>query len=373
MKASTALGMVVGWLAMAGGSIAATSQVEICHFPPGNPATYQTITVGAPALRAHLAHGDFAGACANDCRLFGSVCNDGDACTADACKDDGTCAHTSAKDCDDGNPCTNDGCNPVSGACQNAPKVGLTYCDDGDTCTAPDVCTTAGTCNGTAIAGCCDSAADCDDGDACTRESCVDHACQREQRQCGAPDRCSVAACNPTTGACEAVAKDCSDGDPCTHDTCNCTTGSCDSTPDDECGTDEPSSALVCPSPVGDGRCDAEYNDPAHDYDGGDCCPGRCSAGRRFACGSAGYDCRGFPLTAPNQVGSELTIARKRLFDAGFTVALQEVQQALSCELLVPSSWVVAQTQWDSVVTLRYATTSPTECLDADGNVVPRP
>ncbi|MCH8344312.1 MAG: hypothetical protein IH983_10020 [Planctomycetes bacterium] len=37
--------------------------VEICHLPPGNPANAHTIIVGAPALPAHLAHGDFAGPC----------------------------------------------------------------------------------------------------------------------------------------------------------------------------------------------------------------------------------------------------------------------------------------------------------------------
>jgi hypothetical protein len=40
-----------------------TDEVEICHFPPGNPANYQTITISAPALPAHLAHGDFPVPC----------------------------------------------------------------------------------------------------------------------------------------------------------------------------------------------------------------------------------------------------------------------------------------------------------------------
>jgi hypothetical protein len=35
----------------------------ICHVPPGNPANAHTITVGAPAVRAHLAHGDRRGFC----------------------------------------------------------------------------------------------------------------------------------------------------------------------------------------------------------------------------------------------------------------------------------------------------------------------
>lgn len=32
--------------------------VTICHIPPGNPGNAHTITIGRPALRAHLAHGD---------------------------------------------------------------------------------------------------------------------------------------------------------------------------------------------------------------------------------------------------------------------------------------------------------------------------
>jgi hypothetical protein len=38
-------------------------KVTICHIPPGNPANAHTITVGAPAVPAHLAHGDHLGAC----------------------------------------------------------------------------------------------------------------------------------------------------------------------------------------------------------------------------------------------------------------------------------------------------------------------
>lgn len=38
-------------------------QSIICHYPPGNAAAYQTITVDASALRAHLDHGDVIGVC----------------------------------------------------------------------------------------------------------------------------------------------------------------------------------------------------------------------------------------------------------------------------------------------------------------------
>ena len=38
-------------------------QVVICHYPPGNITAYQTLTVGASALKAHLDHGDTVGPC----------------------------------------------------------------------------------------------------------------------------------------------------------------------------------------------------------------------------------------------------------------------------------------------------------------------
>jgi len=40
-----------------------TTKVTICHIPPGNPSNAHTITVGAPAVPAHLAHGDTLGPC----------------------------------------------------------------------------------------------------------------------------------------------------------------------------------------------------------------------------------------------------------------------------------------------------------------------
>jgi hypothetical protein len=40
------------------------SKITICHIPPGNPANAHTITVGEPAVRAHVEnHGDTLGAC----------------------------------------------------------------------------------------------------------------------------------------------------------------------------------------------------------------------------------------------------------------------------------------------------------------------
>lgn len=38
-------------------------KATICHIPPGNPANAHTITVGLPAVKAHLKHGDTTGPC----------------------------------------------------------------------------------------------------------------------------------------------------------------------------------------------------------------------------------------------------------------------------------------------------------------------
>jgi hypothetical protein len=43
---------------------AAVEKVTICHIPPGNPDNRHTITIGAPAVAAHLEnHGDTEGPC----------------------------------------------------------------------------------------------------------------------------------------------------------------------------------------------------------------------------------------------------------------------------------------------------------------------
>ncbi|MCH7526288.1 MAG: hypothetical protein IID39_02520 [Planctomycetes bacterium] len=65
-------------------------KVTVCHVPPGDPGNPITIEVGASALNAHLAHGDFEGACqdssANNAPT--DTDNDGILDTYDSC--DGT-------------------------------------------------------------------------------------------------------------------------------------------------------------------------------------------------------------------------------------------------------------------------------------------
>jgi hypothetical protein len=49
---------VLAAMALSAVSFGAEEKVKICHFPPGNTANVQVITVGASAVPAHLDHGD---------------------------------------------------------------------------------------------------------------------------------------------------------------------------------------------------------------------------------------------------------------------------------------------------------------------------
>lgn len=210
--------VAVAILTLTGHAEARPAKVEVCHIPAGDPMAFHTIRVSERALAAHLRHGDLTGRCAQHCEV---LCNDGNACTVDACVD-GQCTSTPASvDCDDGNPCTADMCDP-QGGCQNAPLPGQA-CDDGVACTGADTCDTSGTCTGAPISGCCTVNLDCDDGNACTTNTCNPntHRCEAVATVCAAPDACTTSECDPTTGACVDAAIVCDDFEPCTDDSCD--------------------------------------------------------------------------------------------------------------------------------------------------------
>ena len=124
--------LVIALAGFAATAAQAGVKVEICHVPPGNPANFHSITVSEKALPAHLAHGDLAGSCFASCDM---LCDDGDACTIDACDETETCLVDHPQvDCDDSLLCTTDNCDPTDG-CQYAAIV----CNDGDECTV-DMC-----------------------------------------------------------------------------------------------------------------------------------------------------------------------------------------------------------------------------------------
>lgn len=104
-----------------------------------------------------MAGGTVAGCASN------GDCVDADPCTVDVCQANGACAHSPLA-CDDGNACTADAC--VAGACTST----AISCDDGNACTA-DGCNTASGCYSDPIQGCVDP---CGDGvcDASGGEDC---------------------------------------------------------------------------------------------------------------------------------------------------------------------------------------------------------
>jgi hypothetical protein len=168
---------------------ASPPKVEVCHIPPGNPANFHTITISPSALPAHLAHGDFPGACDKSCAV---LCNDGNACTIDDtgdCETKGCPVVRAPVDCSDGNLCTTDTCDPKSGCINTAV-----------TCNAPDLCT---------VSACAPDTGQCVD---------TPFVCPEEDQTC-----------NPATGLCEAGPDPECEGQTCaTFTTCN-EGGSCGS------------------------------------------------------------------------------------------------------------------------------------------------
>jgi hypothetical protein len=164
-------------------------KVTICHFPPGNPANVQTITVGASAVAAHVAnHGDLIGACNNVCN-----CDDRNSCTADACVPAVGCVHTPKvghgccaqnADCDDGIECTLDTCDPATYTCENDPVDAA--CDDDSECTA-DECSSKG-CKNTDL---CEDEQICNPNIGCLSPGCNDpDGCCSDPESEGKRDRC---------------------------------------------------------------------------------------------------------------------------------------------------------------------------------------
>ncbi len=99
---------------------------------------------------------------AGDCPMDGSmpdgtVCADGVTCNGDEVCMMGTCASMGALDCDDGNACTADAC-AEPGGCTNEPIAGCCMadadCDDMDMCTTDSCDVVTNTCSNTMVAGC---------------------------------------------------------------------------------------------------------------------------------------------------------------------------------------------------------------------------
>jgi len=212
---------------------------------------------------------------------------DGAPCGADdSCVTDGVCSAGQCDfgvvGCDDGNACTDDACLPASG-CVSVPN--FDPCEDGNPCTQQDFCD-LGACVPSLIP------LVCKDGEQCTVDACgpdgcvfvpksgkcsdgtecsVDDYCQKGVCNSGAPldcndgNVCTVDKCDPYLGClyelvdstcCVSGVSLCDDQDPCTSDVCNEEKAECEYTPntaacDDgqPCTGPDKCAALTCSGP----------------------------------------------------------------------------------------------------------------------------
>lgn len=145
MKRFHRLALLVAALAVFGAASAQAggAKQDICHFPPGNPANFHTLTVSGNAVNAHLTnHNDLLGSCLANCE---TICDDGNACTIDVVANPDQCICASEPraqvDCSDGNSCTADSCNAGTGSCVNDPApVNGNVCDDDNSNTNGEAC-----------------------------------------------------------------------------------------------------------------------------------------------------------------------------------------------------------------------------------------
>ncbi len=164
-------------------------------------------------------------------------------------------ACTTANDCNDGNACTDDAC--VEGQCSSSPTV----CDDGNECTV-DACDEG--------SGCFHYDLDCNDGNECTTDSCDEASgCVYQEISCGDGNACTTDSCDSESG-CGHEDVVCDDNSACTSDSCDAGSGcvyteiSCDD--ENACTADSCDAASGCsntPIPADDGNaCTSDSCDP---------------------------------------------------------------------------------------------------------------
>jgi len=159
-----------------------------------------------------------------------ALCDDAQFCNGtETCDALGGCQPGTSVDCDDGVACTVDACNDATDSCDNTPTDAL--CDDSQFCTGVETCDALGGCQaGTPV--------DCDDGVGCTADSCNEatDSCDNvpDDAPCSDSVFCNGAeVCDPLNDCQAGTAVDCDDAVACTTDACNEVTDSCDNTPTD--------------------------------------------------------------------------------------------------------------------------------------------
>jgi hypothetical protein len=103
-----------------------------------------------------------------------ALCNDGEFCNGvETCDEENGCEAGTPPNCNDGVACTTDACNEATDACTST--ANNTLCNDGEMCNGVEICNPDLGCqNGSAM--------NCDDNDACTLDMCVEEegGCQQQ-------------------------------------------------------------------------------------------------------------------------------------------------------------------------------------------------
>ncbi len=130
------------------------------------------------------------GLCTNPAKPNGSACDDGDGCSVSDTCTAGTCGGH-PRICDDGNACTTDACSAGSCVFEN----NTAPCDDGNACTTGDTCA-----GGSCASG---GPSDCNDHRTCTTDACVaPTGCTHEPAStCGSCDAGECGACRTQCAA----------------------------------------------------------------------------------------------------------------------------------------------------------------------------
>lgn len=153
----------------------------------------------------------------------GRICNGVEVCMA------GVCAPGVGIDCDDGVACTADACEEETARCVHVPIPAT--CDDGLFCNGVERCDGRAGC----VAG---MPPACDDRIACTIDTCdeASRSCLHETDDdlCDDGVVCNgVERCDEAIGCAAGEGIDCDDGVPCTADSCDDADGTCRHAPDD--------------------------------------------------------------------------------------------------------------------------------------------
>lgn len=184
-RRSLVRGMIGGAVALVAtkvGTSQAAGTVTICHYPPGNRANAQVLSVGANAVAAHIAnHGDTVLGTVASCSSCRDVCQAVDACTPASC-DAGACRSTSA--CTGYETCGGGGVANACGCTAEDPEVTCTgHCGPTtNNCGVTVEC--APCCDPTCPVGACGAAEDdgCGNTIDCSGNCGVDEYCGFEEQ-----------------------------------------------------------------------------------------------------------------------------------------------------------------------------------------------